>query len=198
MASLKNLKITPDSINKAKEWFGRKIKDLHFNASFHGVGHSRMNKPLPGHMFLFHYDAKLKDELPYWDTYPLVLPFNVKSDRFWGLNLHYLPPMYRLQLLAALNKLVVDSKISDQKKMEMSWGILKESTRLNLVKPCVHSYLFTGNHIRSNFMMIDSEEWYQAVLLPLEAFKRRDPLSEKAKYVNFDKKDVWIDSMRGT
>jgi hypothetical protein len=30
---------------------------------------------LPGNMYMFFYDAKLKDKLPYWDMFPLVLPF---------------------------------------------------------------------------------------------------------------------------
>ncbi len=190
---LKNFKVGAESVKKASEWFKQKIRDLHLQTIPHGVGLTTTTVPLPGHMFLYHYDAKFKDELPYWDTYPLVLPFNVKSDRFWGLNLHYLPPEYRLMLLGALNKLVVDSKISNQKRMEMSWHILSESTRLNYIKPCVHQYLLTGNHVKSKLLLIDSEEWYNAVLLPLEAFKGKN---KDGKFVNVDKRRVWNDSLR--
>lgn len=194
MALFKNLKITPDTVKKAADWFKRKIKDLHLQTIPHNIGHSAITKPMIGHMFLFNYDAKMKKELPYWDTYPLVLPFNIKSDRFWGLNLHYLPPDYRLMLLATLNKLVLDSKITDQKRMEMTWQILLESSRLNYIKPTVHQYLLTGNHVQSKFLMIDSEEWYNAALLPFEAFKSYN--KDKEQFVKFDKRTVWNDSLR--
>lgn len=190
---LKNLKINSDSVKKAAEWFKQKIRDLHLQTIPHGIGLTTTTTPLIGHMFLYNYDAKYKEKLPYWDTYPLVLPFNVKSDRFWGINLHYLPPEYRLMLLGALNKLVVDSKISNQKRMEMSWNILSGSTRLNYIKPTVHQYLLKGNHVKSKLLLIDSEEWYNAVLLPLEAFKG---MNKDGKFVTVDKKQVWRDSLR--
>lgn len=190
---LKNLKINSDSVKKAAEWFKQKIRDLHLQTIPHGIGLTTTTTPLIGHMFLYNYDAKYKEELPYWDTYPLVLPFNVKNDRFWGINLHYLPPEYRLMLLGALNKLVVDSKISNQKRMEMSWNILSGSTRLNYIKPTVHQYLLKGNHVKSKLLLIDSEEWYNAVLLPLEAFKG---MNKDGKFVTVDKKQVWRDSLR--
>ncbi len=191
--SLKNFTITPDSAAKATEWFKQKVRDLHATATFHGVGHSRHNIPLPGHMFLFHYDAKLKDKLPYWDRYPLVLPFNVQSDRFWGLNLHYLPYEYRVLVLAALNKLVVDSKISEQKRMELSWALLRESMRIKYIRPCVHQYLLQGNHVQSKFLMIDSDEWIAACLLPVEDFAKA---KKPGTYTKFDKRQVWNDSLK--
>ncbi len=192
---LKNFRVSADSVRKATDWFRQKVRDLHLQTIPHNIGLTTVNKPLIGHMFLFNYDAKYKDKLPYWDTYPLVLPFNIQSDRMWGLNLHYLPPDYRLMVLAALDKLVVDSKITDQKRMEMSWQILSESTRINYIKPCVHQYLLTGNHVQSKLLLIDSEEWLNAALLPFEAFKARDP-NKEGRYNKFDKKQVWRDSLK--
>ena len=51
------------------------------------------NRPVvtPGEMYMFYYDAKHKDTLPYWDRFPLVFPFSKVKDGFLGLNLHYLP-----------------------------------------------------------------------------------------------------------
>ena len=194
MSLFNNLKITPDSIQKATDWFKRKIRDLHLGTLPYDIGFKNMKNPLVGHMFLFHYDAKLKETLPYWDTYPLVLPFNVLNDRFYGLNLHYLPYEYRLQLLGALGKLIKDSTISDQKKFELTWGILKESSRMNLIQPCVKQYLLSGNHVQSKLLMIHSDEWFNAVLLPLEAFKAKD--KNKDRFVTYDKHEVWRDSIK--
>ena len=57
-----------------------------------------VGKPLPGDMYLYLYDPKTKDALPYYDTAPLVIPFRSAKGGFYGMNLHYLPPMMRMQL----------------------------------------------------------------------------------------------------
>ena len=39
-----------------------------------------------GKMYLFAYNPKHKDILPYYDTFPLVLPFRKMSEGFLGVN----------------------------------------------------------------------------------------------------------------
>ena len=56
----------------------------------------------PGNMYMFMYDPKLKETLPYYDTFPLCLPFDSAPGGFIGLNLHYLPPLQRAVLLGNL------------------------------------------------------------------------------------------------
>ena len=54
-------------------------------------------RPSAGRMSMFIYDPKLKDKLPYYDTFPLVLPIETYSNGFLGINLHYLSvPMLSL------------------------------------------------------------------------------------------------------
>src|SRR3989304_2326911 len=55
-----------------------------------------------GNLYLFFYDPKLKETLPYYDRFPLVLPFRYNPDGFHGINLHYLPPLLRMKLLQSL------------------------------------------------------------------------------------------------
>ena len=54
---------------------------------------SRRSTVRVGQMFLFAYDAKHKDTLPYYDRYPLIFPFKKVNDGFLGINMHYLPPV---------------------------------------------------------------------------------------------------------
>jgi len=68
---------------------------------------------LPGNMYMFLYDAKLKDKLPYWDMFPLVLPFRKVPGGFFGLNLHYIPYQVRFKLLAAMHDLAYDAKVTE-------------------------------------------------------------------------------------
>ena len=46
-----------------------------------------------GKMYMFFYDAKYKDTLPFFDIFPLVFPIEFYSEGFLGINLHYLPPV---------------------------------------------------------------------------------------------------------
>ena len=52
-----------------------------------------------GSMYLFRYDAKFKDKLPYFDAFPLCLPFEPTNNGFWGINLHYLPYLLRVKIV---------------------------------------------------------------------------------------------------
>jgi hypothetical protein len=55
-----------------------------------------------GKMYSFVYDPKTKEQLPYYDIYPLVFPIEYYNDGFLGINLHYLPPVLRARLMDAL------------------------------------------------------------------------------------------------
>ena len=55
-----------------------------------------------GKMYMYIYDAKHKDKLPYYDAFPLVIMLGPAERGFYGLNLHYLPPVVRAKLLDAV------------------------------------------------------------------------------------------------
>ena len=54
---------------------------------------------LLGNMYLFAYDPKHKETLPYYDRFPLIFPINKAKGGFLGINLHYLPPPFRAKLM---------------------------------------------------------------------------------------------------
>ena len=49
-------------------------------------------KLMIGNMYMFRYEPKLKESLPYYDRFPIVFPIEPYSDGFLGLNFHYLYP----------------------------------------------------------------------------------------------------------
>ena len=59
----------------------------------------RDNRPFYGKLNMFFYDPKFKKKLPYYDTFPLVLPLETYNDGFLGINMHYLPIPLRVRLL---------------------------------------------------------------------------------------------------
>ena len=119
-----------------------------------------------GQMFLFSYDAKLKQTLPFFDMYPLVFPLEFYSDGFLGLNLHYLPPLARAYLLNMLKKIEDDNKYTDKQKLNISYKILKAGgSRFPGYQQCIKRYLY--NHVKSSFHLVESNNWDKVVLLPL-------------------------------
>lgn len=137
---------------------------------------------IPGHMYMFLYDPKLKNELPYYDAFPLVLPFAKTDDGFIGLNLHYLPYQPRAQLLSRLMEFANNSKLNETTRIKYSWGLIQGVSKFKWAEPCVKRYLYS--HVKSRLRKIPGQDWTTAVLLPVEQF------------VGATKTTVWRDSMR--
>lgn len=125
---------------------------------------------MPGSMYLFSYDPKHKETLPYYDILPLVLPFRKVPDGFYGINLHYLPYLARFKLLGELSKLATDKNMNEKTKIQISWEILNGSSKFLSATACVKHYL--NNHIRSSFLKIPFTDWITASMLPVENFKK--------------------------
>ena len=123
-----------------------------------------------GKMFLFIYDPKLKDVLPYYDIYPLIFPIEVKQEGFLGINLHYLPPMMRLQLVKALMDVANNKKNDDTTKLLISYKLLSAYSRYSSFLPCLKMYLWT--QVKSKFLLIPSNNWEVACYLPLQKFQK--------------------------
>ena len=126
---------------------------------------------LPGKMYFFFYDPKLKDSLPFYDRFPLVIPVEKYADGFLGLNLHYLPVKYRVVLLDKLYDLTNNDKFDETTKLRMSYDLLSGSSRYKEFQPCLKRYL--SSHIRSNITVIESDKWETTIFLPVEQFTKK-------------------------
>jgi len=122
----------------------------------------------PGNMYLFQYQAKHAEKLPYFDRFPLIFPFRVEGDRFWGINLHYLPHRLRAQLMDSLYDLVTNQRYDESTRIQGAWSTLNRAARMKLIKPCVKQYLFS--QLNSRFFYVYPSEWDIALFLPLERF----------------------------
>jgi hypothetical protein len=123
-----------------------------------------------GRMFFFFYNPKLKETLPYYDKFPLVMPIEMYSDGFLGVNFHYLPLNLRVHLLDSLYGLTNNKKFDDSTRIQASYTILNGLSRYKEFKPCVKRYLATG--IMSNLVDIEADSWETAIFLPVENFAK--------------------------
>jgi hypothetical protein len=121
-----------------------------------------------GHLYLFKYNPKLKNELPYYDTFPVIFVINIIKGGFIGLNMHYLPYEYRAKLMDMLYGYVTGKE--DQQRLKITYNILSNTTKLRYYKPCLKHYL--NNNVKSRFLHIAPDEWDKAVFLPLRRFKK--------------------------
>ena len=137
---------------------------------------------LPGNLYLYGYDPKMKKELPYYDRFPLVFPFRKTPDGFLGLNMHYLPYPLRIKLLDALMMFKSNDKMNEATKLKYSWSTIDGISKFKAAQPCVKHYLV--DHVRSPFKVIPSYDWATAMLLPVE------------KFVGANKLEVWADSKK--
>lgn len=150
-----------DSRGRAKS-SARRITDSAFAV--------KKGMPVIGQMYFYVYDAKLKDELPYWDKFPLVIPVKFYKDGWLGLNLHYLPPAARGVLLDTLMG-YAKSVDTPRAFMKLSYPMLKAAVKSTLFQPCVHRYL-TG-HVETDLVKVDSAYWVKAARLPVQQFQKK-------------------------
>lgn len=170
----------------AFSWYQSKIKDLGGDSLkpenlLNAKDQKFVTRLSPGSMYLYNYDPKLKDKLPYYDTFPLVFPFTTFKGGFTGINLHYLPYGARFKLLEKLMEFATDEKLNANTKLGLSYQLLNASAKFKEFKPCIKSYLLS--HVNSRFMKIDPRDWQTSVMLPSDRF------------VKAGKNTVWADSM---
>lgn len=125
----------------------------------------------PGRMYFFSYDPKGKIDLPYYDTFPLVLVLQVEGDGFLGLNMHYLPIKYRVVFLDKLLDYADYDDGNNVNRLRITYDILTASRQYKEFRPCIKKYLLSN--VRSKILAIDSKEWEVAVFLPVQNFKKQ-------------------------
>jgi hypothetical protein len=159
------------SAKTAIDWFKDKASDVSKKLSRNQNNvFTKDAFPEIGQMYMFAYDPKYKNILPYYDAYPLVFPIEFYSDGFLGINLHYLPPLARAKLLTNLKDLANNDKYDNSTKLAISYNVLKaHSIQFNGFENCIKRYLFA--HVRSSFHQVSPYDWDKAVLLPLQRWQ---------------------------
>ena len=169
--------IIPARTVAAREWYRSAAGKLTSNIT-PGVFEKRTDEARKvatmeyGYMYAFRYDPKMKKELPYYDTFPLIFPVRMDADGFLGINFHYLPPVLRAKLMNALYSTLTNKKYDDTTKVRISYSILQSASKYRYFKPMLKKYL--RSHVRSQFLEIQVNEWDMAIFLPTESFRKAD------------------------
>lgn len=162
--------------NNSVNWFRQNVTN-HFK-NLGQMQFMEMNKMhqatkiVPGTMCFFGYDPKYKDDLPYYDKFPLILPFYVDSTHFMGLNLHYLPPAKRIIILDKLVQNATNKDIPEKMQIALSWKLLTSLSENAAVKHSVKKYLH--GYVKTRFIEVPTQDWPIAVFLPVSRFAKAD------------------------
>jgi len=159
-----------DNVNKAKTIPNRRRL----------ISEGGVAAELVGNMFMYFYDAKTKDELPYWDMFPLIFMVELYGDGWLGLNLHYLPVQMRIRLFDKLLEFANNKKLDQITKLQLSYSLIKSVSRFPEAQPCIKRYL--SSQVKSELIKIAPSDWEIAVFLPVEQFQKQA------------KEKVWKDS----
>lgn len=178
--------VVPGTVD-ARDWFRDRASSVNsINAEREMRNKARLYQNVVesdiGRMYMYFYDPKTKDDLPYYDRFPLIFVAEKYKDGFLGLNLHYLPPIFRARLMDALYGIERNDSVRGNKKLKMTYSLMKSAAQFKYFKPCVKRYLYS--HVKSRFLYIPYEDWDTALFLPTERFKKAG------------KQKVWEDSKR--
>lgn len=161
---------------QARDWFrDRALEVRNVNANMLVTENkawltTKLTRTDVGRMFMFFYDPKHKDTLPYYDTFPLIFPLHVQADRFTGINMHYLPILYRAKLMDALYTTESNKNLDETTHFRINYQILSSVSKFKYFKPCLKEYLI--GHVRSRYVGIPPDSWDTALMLPTARFKK--------------------------
>ena len=124
---------------------------------------------IPGYMYLFKYDPKDKD-LPYYDMFPLVIPFRRVNTGFFGINFHYLPHMIRLNILKEFEKYATNKNIPEKTRIRLNYRLMETSRVFRFVKPAIRQY--SNQQLRTRLLIIPFNDWKVASQLPVQKFRK--------------------------
>ena len=158
---------------EAAVWFQKKAKELGplGKAVLKDDRLTAKAKPLIGDMVMYTYNPKLKQTLPYYDTFPLTIMVGPAPGGFYGINLHYLPPKIRAIFLDHLNDTASNQKFNKTTRFRITYNLLKATKSYKYFKPCFKHYL--SEHVSSKIMKVDAAEWNIAIFLQTAAFRKK-------------------------
>lgn len=175
----------PSIQQKSKNWFQQQanlLRNSVINTKQLFKEQKLVTRIIPGKLYMFYYDPKLKNELPYYDTFPLVFPYSSTPDGFIGLNMHYLPCFQRVQLMTKLLQFANTKNFDESTRIKYSWQLISGVSKFKMAEPCIKQYLKTN--VKSMFIEIPGSDWHTAMMLPVE------------KFVGSTKSTVWGESLK--
>jgi hypothetical protein len=162
----------------SQKWFRKKAQELvmpNRKALLKDDALERTGRNIRGNMYMYFYDPKFKETLPYYDRFPLTIMIDPAPGGFYGLNLHYLNYPVRARFLDELMSLAPNNVKDTTRLVKLRYDLLQSVRKYKEFKPCFKHYL--GKHVVSQFSRVPMTDWEIAIFLPIEQFKKKSKAS---------------------
>lgn len=163
----------PARTDQSRNWFRKKVKGLgtiNRNSLLRDDALDPTANPKVGDMIMYSYDPKMKNELPYYDTFPLTILVQPTKGGFQGLNLHYLSPSVRALFLDRLMSLAPKNMNDSTRLARLRYNTIKGANKYKEFRPCFKQYLMS--QVKSRIVRVPMTEWEIAVFMPTQQFKK--------------------------
>lgn len=157
--------------DEARDWFKVKVKQLgkiNRQQLLRDEALIRKSRTMMGHMYMYYYDPKHRETLPYYDAFPLTIMVERAPGGFYGLNLHYLKPNTRAIFLDKLTDTLTNDKYDESTRFRARYNLLSSVRKFKEFQPCFKHYL--SSQIDSKIVLVQPPEWEIAIFLPTEQF----------------------------
>ncbi len=136
---------------------------------------------LPGRFYMFKYNPinKGKPNLPYYDMFPVVLVTNVYPKYFQGINFHYLPPIFRAELMDELYKYIIAPNVQSKdigasirarlNTDRVNYEFMAKRYQLRSFKPAFKRY--NNKNVIGRFLYVPPLGWDAVMMMPLQRFR---------------------------
>jgi len=159
---------------RSRKWFQDKVQELQMPSRQNLLKDDaldRTSREIRGNMYMYFYNPKHKETLPYYDRFPLTIMVDPAPGGFYGLNLHYLNYNVRARFLDDLMALAPNNVKDNTRLTKLRYNLLQGVRKYKEFKPCFKHYL--GNHVASRFSRVPMTDWEIAIFLPIEQFKKK-------------------------
>ena len=163
---------------RSRKWFEKKVQELAVpsrRSLLKDDALERTSREIRGNMYMYFYDPKYKETLPYYDIFPLTIMIDPAPGGFYGLNLHYLNYGVRARFLDELMSLAPNNVKENTRLTKLRYNLLQGVRKYKEFKPCFKHYL--GKHVVSQFSRVPMTDWEIAIFLPVEQFKKKSKAS---------------------
>lgn len=160
---------------EAQDWFRGKVKELgqvNRRSLLKDPVLDQRKRFRSGSMFMFFYDPKHRETLPYYDAFPLTIMIEPAPKGFYGLNLHYLSPVVRAKFLDKLRETANNKRYDETTRLKINYQMLKSVKKYKEFAPCFKHYL--TSQVETPLALVEPPEWDIAIFLPTEQFRKKN------------------------
>jgi hypothetical protein len=155
-----------------------------------------------GKIYKFNYIAKYADEMPYYDSTPIVISLGRHKTQKGlverGINLNYLPKDARINAVDSIYK-IFENVINEQLKNKMSGNVYNQRglplnyKNIGRIVDILHLSFAVKNYIvgrKSSVGIISYNNWDKACMLETDNFVKQNQSKVHADYFEYINKKI--------